>query len=223
MRRAQGEPTRSIPLSHLKVAGEKSRANQCTRYQKKNRAQDADRNFLKATFRSVKLKMRNEETGLQLAILLGFVNAPKMGIERERGNFARRPGMRRIGLIERDGNQSGESTEHDEDNMVLKIGFSGSQVFVLKGKTNNQPFTSMIDSSYPKTIFNQADLRELLCADVMFARPMPKTEQYVDYNNKSQNLLGFTMVNVKVGKRTIENARILSSRDGKISLIRRIG
>ena len=69
----------------------------------------------------------------------------------------------------------------------------------------------MIHSGSPITIFNQADLRELLKVDVIFARPMPKAEQYVHYNNKPLNLLGFTNVKVKVGKRTIKNARFVIS------------
>ena len=79
----------------------------------------------------------------------------------------------------------------------------------------------MIDSGSPITIFAQADLRDLLKVDVIFAEPVPKTKQYVDYNNKPLNTLGFTNMNVKVGKRTIKNARIVISRDGKRSLIGR--
>ena len=117
-----------------------------------------------------------------------------------------RAGMRRINLIEREDNQSEESNEQDEDNMVLYIDGSDNQPFVMKGKINNQPFTTMIDSGSPITIFTQADLRKVLKVDAIFARPMPKSEQYVDYNNKPLNLLGFTNANVKVGKRTIKNA-----------------
>ena len=91
----------------------------------------------------------------------------------------------------------------------------------MKGKINNQAFSTMIDSGSPITIFTQADLREILKVDVIFAGPMPKTEQYVDYNNKPLNLLGYTTANVKVGKRTIKNARIVISRDGNRSLIGR--
>ena len=107
--------------------------------------------------------------------------------------------MRRINLIEREDNQSEENNEQDGDNMVLHVGGSGSQPFGMKGKINNQPLTTMIDSCSPITIFTQADLRELLKVDVILvrlARPMPKLEQYVDYNNKPLNLLGFTNVNL---------------------------
>ena len=83
--------------------------------------------------------------------------------------------MRRINLIERDGYQSEESIEQDEDNMVLHVGGSGSQPFVMKSKMKNEPFTMMIDSSSPITMFTQADLRGLLKVDVIFVRPMPKT------------------------------------------------
>ena len=59
--------------------------------------------------------------------------------------------------------------------MVLHVGGSGSQPFVMKSKMKNEPFTMMIDSSSPITMFTQADLRGLLKVDVIFVRPMPKT------------------------------------------------
>ena len=146
---------------------------------------------------------------------------PKSGNVKERGTFGGRAGMRKINLIEREDNQSEESNERDEDNMVLHIGGNDNQPFVMKGKINNQPFTTMIDSGFPITMFTQADLRDLIKVDVIVARPMPKSEQYVDYNNKQLNLLGFTNVIVKVGKKTIKIARIVISRDGKRSLVGR--
>ena len=130
-------------------------------------------------------------------------------------------GMRRINLIERDDDQSEESTEAEEDNMVLHIGGNGQQPFIMKGKINNQTFATMIDSGSPITIFTQDDLRKILKVDVIFARPLPKTEQYVDYNNKPLNLLGFMTADVKAGKGTIKNARIVITRAGKRSLIGR--
>ena len=54
--------------------------------------------------------------------------------------------MRRITLIERHDNQSEESSERDEDNMVLHIRGGRNQQFLLKGKINNQHFPAMIDS-----------------------------------------------------------------------------
>ena len=90
-----------------------------------------------------------------------------------RGNFGVRAGMRRINLIEREDHQSEESNEQDEDNMVLHNGGIDNPPFIMKGKINNQPFTTKIDSGSPITIFTQADLRELLKVDVIFARPMP--------------------------------------------------
>ena len=69
--------------------------------------------------------------------------------------------------------------------MILHIGGSESQHFVMKGKINNQPFTTTIDLGSPITIFTQADLREILKLDVVFARPSQQNEQYVD--QKRQN------------------------------------
>ena len=138
----------------------------------------------------------------------------KSGNTRGRGNFTNRAGMRRINLIERDDDQSEESAGA-EDDMVLHIGGNGQQPFIMKGKLNDQAFATMIDSGSPITIFTQDDLRYML------ARPLPQTEQYVDYNTKPLNLLGFMTADVKVGKITIKNARIVITRDGKRSLIGR--
>ena len=70
-------------------------------------------------------------------------------------------------------------------------------------------------------IFTQEDLRKTLKVDVIFARPVPKNEHYVNYHNKPLNLLGFTTVKVKVGERKLKNSRILITRDRKRSLIGR--
>ena len=132
---------------------------------------------------------------------------PKSGNTRGRGIFAGRARMRRINLIERDDDQSDESTGAEEDNMVLHIGGNGQQPSIMKGKITNQAFATRIDSGSLITIITQDDLRKILKVDVIFARPLPKTEHYVDYNNKPLNLLEFMTADVKVGKRTIKNAR----------------
>ena len=43
-------------------------------------------------------------------------------------------------------------------------------------------FTAIVDSGSQITILTQADLGKILQVDVIFARPMPKREKYVDYN-----------------------------------------
>ena len=119
------------------------------------------------------------------------------------GNIA---GIGRKILIEQANDQSEDSNEYEEDKTVLHVGGGGNQPFMMKGKINNESFTTMIDSGSPITIFTQTDQRRILKQAVIFARPLPKTEQYVDYNNKPLNLLGFTTVNVQVGKRKLKNA-----------------
>ena len=56
---------------------------------------------------------------------------------------------------------------------------------------------------------------------MIFARPMPKSDEYVEYNGRPLNLLGYTTVGVKVGKQTIKQARVVKAREGKKSLIGR--
>ena len=58
--------------------------------------------------------------------------------------------------------------------MVLHVGGGGNQPFTLKRKINNQPFSAIIDSGSSITIFTQADLRELLEVDVIFAERLPE-------------------------------------------------
>ena len=103
----------------------------------------------------------------------------------------------------------------NEDNVVLRLDGTGVPPFVLKGRINKQLFTTMIDSGSPITIFTRDDVRKVLKSDVIFARPMPKNEEYVDYNGKPLNLIGFINVDVQLGKRTIKRARIVIARDGK--------
>ena len=129
--------------------------------------------------------------------------------------------MLRNDLIEQEDDQSEDSNEYEEDKVVLHVGGGGNQPFMMKGKLNNESFTTMIDSGSPITLFTQTDLRRLLKQDVIFARPLPKTEQYVNYNSKPLDLLGFMTVDVQVGKRKLKNARIVITRDGKRSLIER--
>ena len=74
--------------------------------------------------------------------------------------------------------------------MVLHVNGSDNHLFVMKGKTKEEPFTAKIDSGSSITIFNQADPRTVLKKDVIFARPMLKTETYGDYIAQLINLVG---------------------------------
>ena len=105
---------------------------------------------------------------------------PKTGNIRGRGRMSERGGLRRINQIEQDDSQSESSNEMNEENMVLHVSGAGNQPFVLKCKIK-EPFKTMIDSGSPITIFSQEDLRKILKVDVIFARSVPKNEQYVDY------------------------------------------
>ena len=60
----------------------------------------------------------------------------------------------------------------------------------------------MIDSGSPTKIFTKEDLRKILKSDLVFTRPLSKKEQFVDYNGKPLNLLGFFTVDVQVENET---------------------
>ena len=146
---------------------------------------------------------------------------PKTANFRGTGRSSNGGGLRRVNLIGQAADQSEGSSAWNEDNVVLRLDGTGVPPFVLKGRTNKQPFTTMIDSGSPITIFTRDDVRKILKSDVIFARPMPKNEEYVDYNGKPLNLIGFINVDVQVGKRTIKRARIVIARDGKKSVLGR--
>ena len=129
--------------------------------------------------------------------------------------------MRRVNLIDQQNNQSEGSTKEEADNVIKNVNGDGAPPFVLKGKINNRLFCTMIDSGSPITICTQGDLRKILKLDVTFARPFPKSEEYVDFNGRPLNLLGYTTVDVKVGKKTIKSERVVIAREGKKSLIGR--
>ena len=144
---------------------------------------------------------------------------PRNANSKGTGRRFNRGGLRRVNLIGQATDQSEGSSEWDEDNVVLRL--DGIPPFVLKGRINKQPFTTMIDSGSPFTIFTLDDVRKILKTDVIFARPLPKNEAHVDYDGKPLKLIGFINVDVQVGKRTIKRAQIVIARDRKRSLVRR--
>ena len=127
--------------------------------------------------------------------------------------------MRRVNSIDHQRDQSKSSTREDAENVVLHLNGRGTPPFILKEKTNSRHFSKMIDSGSPIAIFSAGDLRKILQHDVIFARPLPKNEEYVD--NRPLNLLGFTTADVKVGNQTLKQARFVIAREGKKPFIRR--
>ena len=101
----------------------------------------------------------------------------------------------------------------------MQVEGNGRPPFVLKGKFNNVTFTTRIVSGVPITKYTQSDLRTIMKKNVLFARPLPMEEEYVDYNGRPLNLLGFTTIDVKVGKKETKKARVVITWDGKKSLI----
>ena len=124
--------------------------------------------------------------------------------------------MRRVNLIGREGDQSETSNETEKDNMVPHVNGNSSRPFAMKGKINKKPFSSMIDSGSPITKFTQANLQNVLKADVIFVRPMPKKETFVDLNRQMLN-----QCECASGKRGNQIARIVRIRNGTKSLIGR--
>ena len=88
-------------------------------------------------------------------------------------------------------------------------------------KSNKQATVFSDDSGSPITIFTREDVRRILKSDLIFARPLPKNEEYCEYNEKPLNLLGFINVDDQVGKETIKKARMVIAREGKKSLVGR--
>ena len=79
----------------------------------------------------------------------------------------------------------------------------------------------MIDSGWPITIFTREDVSRLLKKDLVFAQPLPKNEEYGNYNRRPLNALGLINVDNKVGTKTIKKARMVIAPEGKDSLVGR--
>ena len=109
------------------------------------------------------------------------------------------------------------TTIHDA---VLHVNGVGVKPFVMRGKINKQKFETMIDSGSPITIFTKEELCRLLKTDLIFVRLLSANEQYVDYNGRPLNLMGYVTVDVGIGKK-LKGAKIIVTRDGQRSLIGR--
>ena len=54
---------------------------------------------------------------------------------------------------------------------------------------------------------------------MIFATLLPKSGEYIEYNGRPLNLLGYTTIDVKVEKKTIKKARVVIARECKKSLV----
>ena len=124
----------------------------------------------------------------------------------------------RVNLVE------GEKQDSDYDNSsdeqyVLGIDGGGSPPFLMKGRINRKKFCLMIDSGSPVTIISRDELQRILQYEVLFVRPLPEDEKYVDYNKQPVNLLGYIFCELEVGGKYIRKARILVARPGAKSIV----
>ena len=72
----------------------------------------------------------------------------------------------------------------------------------------------MRDSGSPVTIIGRDELQRIPQYEVLFVRPLPEDEKYVDYNKQPFNLLGYIFCELEVGGKYIRKARILVARPG---------
>ena len=86
---------------------------------------------------------------------------------------------------------SSSSSKIDEDKIVLHVEGEGSPPILIKGKINGHEFNAIIDSGSPVSIFTASDLKKILKQTTVFARPLPSTEKYVDFNRRPLRLLGY--------------------------------
>ena len=115
---------------------------------------------------------------------------------------------------------SGESIVDDEK-VVLTIEGDTSGQFTMKGKINGNPFQTMVDSGSPVTIFAIVEIKQIMKRKTLFIRELPKYEEYVDFNKRKLQLLGYIFCYLEVGNSKLNKARILIADKGAKSLIGR--
>ena len=133
------------------------------------------------------------------------------------GGSKQRP-PRRVNWVDE---ESEEETSGSEEKAVLSIDGQGTTPFMMKGKLNKNKFNLMIDSGSPVTIIEQEELRKILKYNVLFLRPIPKQEKYVDFNKRPLDLMGFINCELEVGKKKINKVRVLVARKGAKSIVGR--
>ena len=108
-----------------------------------------------------------------------------------------------------------------EDNCVLTIEGDENGQFTMTGKINGNEFKAMVDSGSPVTIFAIDEIKRIMKRKVLHIRDIPKDEEYVDFNKRKLNLLGFVFCQLEVGGSKLQKARILVAPKGAKSLVGR--
>ena len=75
------------------------------------------------------------------------------------------------------------SDEEDTGDEQYVLGFvgGGSPPFTMGGKINRKKFCLLIDSGSPVTIISRDELQIILQYEVLFVRPLPEDEKYVEF------------------------------------------
>ena len=112
------------------------------------------------------------------------------------GNFAKirkvikAPAQRIQRIDEWEDSSSGSVLE--DDKIVLTIDGNENGQFSTSGKINGNPFKTMVDSGSPVTIFEIEEIKRIMKKKTLFIRrQLPEDEEYVDFNKKKLNLLGY--------------------------------
>ena len=109
----------------------------------------------------------------------------------------------------------------EEDKIVLTIEGGENGQFFMSGKINGNQFKTMVDSGSPVTIFEIEEIKRIMKRKTLFIRQLLEDDEYVDFNKRKVNLLGYVFCQLEVGESKMQKARILVAERGAKSLIGR--
>ena len=94
---------------------------------------------------------------------------------------------------------SGSGSIVEEDRIVFTIEGEANGQFSMSGKINGNPFKTMVDSGSPVTIFEIEEIKRIMKTKTIFIRQLPEDEEYVDFNKRKLNLLGYKFCQLEAG------------------------
>ena len=110
----------------------------------------------------------------------------------------------------------------DENIMVLNVeGDENTKPYYMEGFINGNKFRTMIGSGLAVTIFALDEVKQIMKRGTLPVREMIEGENYVDFNGKPLNLLGYVFCELQVGNQYIKKAKILIAKKGTKSIIGR--